>query len=318
MKLAECMPGNRKVVHHIIVFVQPPMARMSQLGRRGAAGGDAAGGEGGQNVARDEDGKPEQAATGTRAAGNRAAGAAVRGAADRWATTTSRASASWPVSRRARGRWSRPTGWPRRSPPVRSWSSKCTTRPVGRRKTDRSSIGLIFMDKKDVTQQMSTTNAAFHQLEIPAGEANYTCEARKTFSRDTLLLSLFPHMHIRGKSFRYEVTYPDGKHEVLLDVPRYDFNWQNSFILAEPKLIPKGTQLLCTAVFDNSPENIYNPDPTKTIRWGPQTWDEMMIGWYDVSFPIAEVEKLIEKDKQIEKDGAKEATSGDAAGSSGE
>jgi len=188
--------------------------------------------------------------------------------------------------------------------------------PCGSEQTDRSSIGLIFMDKKDVTQQWSTGNASYNKLEIPAGEANYTVEARKTFSRDALLLSLFPHMHVRGKSFRYEVTYPDGKHEVLLDVPRYDFNWQNSFILAEPKRIPKGTKLLCTAVFDNSPDNLYNPDPAKTIRWGPQTWDEMMIGWYDVSFPIAEAEKSIEKNKQIEKVGTTEAKKGDATGGS--
>ena len=167
--------------------------------------------------------------------------------------------------------------------------------PCGSEQTDRSSVGLVFMDKKDVTHQLSTTNATYRPLKIPAGDPNYTVEARKTFMRDTLLMSMFPHMHIRGKSFRYEVTYPDGKHEVLLEVPRYDFNWQNSFILAEPKMIPKGTELLCTASYDNSAENPYNPDPTKTIHWGPQTWDEMMIGWHDVSLPIAEVEKLLGK-----------------------
>ncbi len=175
--------------------------------------------------------------------------------------------------------------------------------PCGSEQTDRSSVGLMFMDKKDVTHQMSTTNVSYHELKIPAGDANYTVDAEKTFARDTLVMSMFPHMHIRGKSFRYEATYPDGKHEVLLDVPRYDFNWQNSFILAEPKMIPKGTKLLCTASYDNSAENPYNPDPTKTIAWGPQTWDEMMIGWYDISLPIAEVESLLEKKKNDEKQG---------------
>jgi hypothetical protein len=304
VRLAECMPGNRKVVHHIIVFVQPPVARMSTLGRRGAADDRAAGG----------------GADGNRGEGT---GRGRRGGplGDNDISGFGFLAGFAPGTRPMVA----PPGVAKKIPAGSKLVFQMHYTPCGSEQTDRSSIGLIFMDKKDVTQQMSTTNVAFHQLEIPAGEANYTVEARKTFSRDTLLLSLFPHMHIRGKSFRYEVTYPDGKHEVLLDVPRYDFNWQNSFILAEPKRIPKGTQLLCTAVFDNSPDNIYNPDPTKTIRWGPQTWDEMMIGWYDVSFPIAEVEKLIEKNKQIEKkegqiekEGSKEAKQGGAAGSSGE
>jgi hypothetical protein len=87
-------------------------------------------------------------------------------------------------------------------------------------------------------------------------------------------------MHVRGKSFRYEATYPDGRRELLLDVPRWDFNWQLDYILAEPKLMPKGTVLRCEAHFDNSPENPVNPDPTKTVRFGEQTWEEMMIGWF--------------------------------------
>ena len=92
-------------------------------------------------------------------------------------------------------------------------------------------------------------------------------------------------MHMRGKSFRYELTYPDGTHEVLLDIPSYDFNWQSSFVLAEAKTIPKGTKMLCTAHYDNSERNLANPDPTKTVRWGEQTWEEMLIGWHDVATP---------------------------------
>ena len=81
------------------------------------------------------------------------------------------------------------------------------------------------------------------------------------------------------------LTYPDGRQEVLLDVPTYDFNWQTSFVLAEPKLIPKGTKMVCTAHFDNSDENLANPDPSATVRWGEQTWQEMLIGWHDVATP---------------------------------
>ena len=87
-------------------------------------------------------------------------------------------------------------------------------------------------------------------------------------------------MHYRGKSFRFEAEYPDGRREVLLDVPRYDFNWQLRYDLAEPKFMPKGTRLLCTAHFDNSETNPWNPDPTATVRFGLQTWEEMMVGYY--------------------------------------
>jgi hypothetical protein len=99
-------------------------------------------------------------------------------------------------------------------------------------------------------------------------------------SSDKMMLWMSPHMHLRGKSFRYEAHYIDGRSEILLDVPKYDFNWQITYELAEPKPLPKGTRLVCTARFDNSEDNPANPDPTDTVRFGPQTWHEMMIGWY--------------------------------------
>jgi hypothetical protein len=92
------------------------------------------------------------------------------------------------------------------------------------------------------------------------------------FLKDTLLVNLTPHMHLRGKSFKYEAQYPDGTTEVLLDVPKYDFNWQIRYMLKEPKLMPKGSRLIATAHFDNSAENLANPDPTKTVTFGDQTW----------------------------------------------
>jgi len=97
-----------------------------------------------------------------------------------------------------------------------------------------------------------------------------------------LLLNLFPHMHYRGKSFRFEAVYPDKSREVLLNVPRYDFNWQLRYDLAVPKLLPKGTTLECTAYFDNSAENLLNPDPTRTVGFGLQSWQEMLVGYYTV------------------------------------
>ena len=184
--------------------------------------------------------------------------------------------------------------------------------PCGTPQLDRSSVGLIFMDKDEVTHIAATTNTADHEFVIPPHDANFRSEARTTFKRDTILLSLSPHMHLRGKSFRYEVTYPDGRQETLLDVPRYDFNWQNSFILAEPKLLPKGTEMHCTAYFDNSQDNLSNPDPTEEVRFGPQTWHEMMIGWYDVSYPIDQAEAIIKeaRERQLRAAGESESEEG--------
>jgi hypothetical protein len=93
---------------------------------------------------------------------------------------------------------------------------------------------------------------------------------------------MFPHMHLRGKSFRYTAVYPDGREEILLDIPRYDFGWQNIYTLREPKLMPKGTVLQCVAHFDNSEENLSNPNPEQAVRFGDQTWDEMMIGFFNM------------------------------------
>ena len=152
--------------------------------------------------------------------------------------------------------------------------------PNGTATTDRSCVGLIFCDAKDVKHQVGTDQAANRGIRIPANEANYKIDAIQPFHRDMNLLALFPHMHLRGKSFRYVAAYPDGAEEILLDVPHYDFNWQLRYDLAEPKRLPAGTQLRCTATFDNSAANPHNPDPTQSVRWGDQTWEEMMIGWF--------------------------------------
>lgn len=152
--------------------------------------------------------------------------------------------------------------------------------PDGAPEKDRSTLGLVFADPSEVKKRIGGGMAANRSFEIPPGAGNYEVTSRHVFDKDVRLLTLTPHMHLRGKSFRYEAEYPDGRREVLLDIPRYDFNWQLRYHLADPKLLPKGTQLHCVAHFDNSPENVANPDPTKTVRWGDQTWEEMMIGYY--------------------------------------
>jgi len=99
-------------------------------------------------------------------------------------------------------------------------------------------------------------------------------------------------MHVRGKDFMYTAVYPDGKSQVVLNVPRYDFNWQLLYQFREPLFLPKGTRLDCVAHFDNSSRNKYNPDPNKEVRWGDQTWEEMMIGWFDY---VLDKENLVER-----------------------
>jgi hypothetical protein len=172
--------------------------------------------------------------------------------------------------------------------------------PNGSPQKDRSAIGLLFEDPSKVTDRLATANAANAEFEIPAHANDYKVESRKKFVRDTLFIGMYPHMHMRGKSFRYELNYPDGKKEILLDVPRYDFNWQNWFKLASPLVIPAGSEMICTAHYDNSEENLCNPDPSKPVRWGDQTWEEMMIGWYDAAFPKAEAAQLLQEQHEAD------------------
>ena len=152
--------------------------------------------------------------------------------------------------------------------------------PNGSPQKDRSSLGLVFADPAEVREKVGGGMAANPLLQIPPGADNHEVHSQHRFDDDTRLITLTPHMHLRGKSFRYEADYPDGSSEILLDIPRYDFNWQLRYHLAEPKLLPKGTLLRCTAHFDNSAGNVANPDPTNTVRWGDQTWEAMMIGYF--------------------------------------
>jgi hypothetical protein len=160
---------------------------------------------------------------------------------------------------------------------------QCHYTPNGSEQVDQSIAGLVFADPTAVKKQMTTQLCINFKLNIPPGEKNYRAEADHRFDQDTYLYSLLPHMHLRGKAFRFEARYPDGNSETLVDVPRYDFNWQNSYVLFEPKLMPEGTIIHATGVFDNSVDNLMNPDPAATVRWGDQTWEEMMVGTFETS-----------------------------------
>jgi peroxiredoxin/mono/diheme cytochrome c family protein len=157
--------------------------------------------------------------------------------------------------------------------------------PNGKPQEDMSTLGLKFCDASEVKQTVESGFVINFAFAIPPGAKDYKITSKHVFDEDKILLGLTPHMHMRGKSFRYEARYPDGTREELLSVPRWDFNWQIDYLLAEPKLMPKGTELFCEAHYDNSAENPTNPDPTKWVRFGEQTWDEMMIGWFTTATP---------------------------------
>jgi peroxiredoxin len=223
VKAAECRPGNRSVVHHIIVGIVPPGAKIG--------GGDLVGG---------------------------------------WLAAT--APGARPMVLRE--------GMAKKVPAGSRFVFQMHYTPNGTPQLDRSCIGIVFADPDTVKKTVATEKAGNQRFRIPPGDPNYKVEANTTLSRDTLVLSLMPHMHVRGKAFRYTAFYPGGEQEILLDVPHYDFNWQNSYEFVEPKLMPKGTRVFCEAWFDNSEGNLANPDPTKEVRWGDQTWEEMMIGYF--------------------------------------
>lgn len=219
---AECRPGNRAVVHHIIAYIWPPSEKTFR--KSGAVDGYSPG-----------------------------------------------------------------------SPPTVSPDGLATLVPAGSKlvfemhytpngspQEDSSRVGLKFTTKDKVKKLVKGDLAVNGSFAIPAGDANHLVTARKRIRNDVMLLNLTPHMHLRGKSFRYEAEYPDGKREILLDVPRYDFNWQLTYDLAHPLLLPQDTVIHCTAYFDNSKNNPANPDPEKIVRWGDQSFEEMMIGFFDV------------------------------------
>lgn len=157
--------------------------------------------------------------------------------------------------------------------------------PNGKPTKDLSAVALVYADPKKINTVVRTDVAANIIFRIPPKAENHPVNAIKTFNRDTMLVSLFPHMHLRGKSYRFTARYPGGKEEILLDIPGYDFNWQNTYELAEPKLLPKGTEIRAEARFDNSKHNPSNPDPNQTVTFGEQTWEEMMLGFMDVAVP---------------------------------
>jgi peroxiredoxin/mono/diheme cytochrome c family protein len=157
--------------------------------------------------------------------------------------------------------------------------------PNGRVRTDRSKVGFIFAKTKPA-RQAYTIGIANPDLMLPAERDDIAVSSQIVLPQDMRLVSFMPHMHLRGKDFKYTITKPGEAPQVVLSVPAYDFGWQTYYVLKEPILLPKETLIDCLAHFDNSSNNPYNPDPKKMVRWGEQTFEEMMIGYVDLDVPV--------------------------------
>ncbi|WP_437202228.1 redoxin domain-containing protein [Planctomicrobium sp. SH664] len=164
--------------------------------------------------------------------------------------------------------------------------------PIGVEQQDLSSLGLLEARPEEVTHEVITADVSNPGIELQPYLANQTFKGRSPiFRRDVQLISMAPHMHVRGQSFRFEYISPDEQVTTLLNVPKYDFNWQTRYATATPISIEAGSRIRCVAQFDNSAQNPANPDPSKTVKWGDQTWDEMLIGYFDLIFPKGTAEQ---------------------------
>ncbi len=171
--------------------------------------------------------------------------------------------------------------------------------PDGKDEMDKSRVGMVFA-KEPPKERVVNTFIQNANLHIPPETSNHRVEANVTLYEDVTVTSLFPHMHVRGKSFEYKAFYPNGEIQTLLEVPHYDFNWQLSYYLKDPIKLPKGTRLQAIAHYDNSANNPNNPDPKKDVYWGEQTWDEMLAGFIDLAIPATTNPGNIVREKKPE------------------
>ena len=151
---------------------------------------------------------------------------------------------------------------------------------IGEPATDQSSWGVVLAAEPDSMRRASGGQIINPMFRIEAGNPSFEVKASRKIKEDTYLSTMMPHMHVRGKSAKFIVKFPDGREEVALSVPNYDFNWQLNYQLEEPIFMPAGSELQTVFTYDNSTNNRHNPDPTAEVRWGDQTWEEMMLGYY--------------------------------------
>jgi hypothetical protein len=264
VQMAEVRPGNRAVVHHVIAFLRPPGSKW---------------------MADAKPGVPFVPARETRRRSNTGTNGNADPQANRQENQDNAASSELLV-----GYAPGLQPWiclPGAAKLVKAGSDivlQLHYTANGTAATDKTKIGIIFAKGAPERRQL-TMSAANAKFVIPPGDPAYEVHSQIEMRDDSELVGLMPHMHLRGKDFLYKVVYPTGESSTLLSVPQYDFNWQLFYFLDQPLVMPKGTRIECTAHFDNSPNNPANPDPSKEVRWGDQSWEEMMIGWFDVTIP---------------------------------
>jgi len=176
--------------------------------------------------------------------------------------------------------------------------------PAGKAATDRTQIGFHFAEGNTVEKELINLWVMNAEFAIPPGDPNYEAHASHTFAQDSQILTLTPHLHYRGKDFRYTLTYPDGHKTDLLTVSNYDFNWQTVYEFEEPVPAPAGARIDCVAHWDNSADNPNNPDPNRTVYFGPESYDEMMIGFVDYVVdegvrPVEQTDPVITKMQEL-------------------
>jgi hypothetical protein len=156
--------------------------------------------------------------------------------------------------------------------------------PAEKDTIDQTRVGVYFADGV-IKKHMRVMFGDRKDLNIPPNDPNYSLTSTKTFDADSVISFFHVHMHLRGKSYLMRMTYPDGRQEVALEVPRYDFNWQRTYVLNDPIRVPKGTKVDFIGTYDNSPKNKFNPDSSQSVKWGEKTTDEMMQGrmFYEVA-----------------------------------
>jgi hypothetical protein len=261
---AEVRPGNRTVMHHVIVYVRPPGANYLTAAKPGVPY---------VPVEYERD----------------ANGAAVRRLPPPPGTPQQRGESMAGIellTAYAPGlpeqRFDEPVADAAKFVPAGSdlvFQLHYTTN--GKPASDQTKVGLKFAANPPKYRYL-TANATQHDFEIPPNDANFETHSQVTFNAPARLVWLMPHMHLRGKDFLFQAVYPTGETETLLSVPKYNFNWQLGYEEAKPLEIPKGTRIECTAHHDNSVNNPANPNPNATVRWGDQSWEEMMMGFFAV------------------------------------
>ena len=182
-----------------------------------------------------------------------------------------------------------PEGFARKLPAGSTVSFQIHYTPNGHATQDQLRMGLYFADRPPQFI-VDTIAVPKRKLDIPPGAANHIEVETRTVPFDLNAMAFMAHMHVRGKAFKYELVKADGTSEILLDIPRYDFNWQLRYDLAKHQTLRRGDTLKITAVYDNSTGNPANPDPTRIVKWGPQTADEMMIGYIEHFKPAPQLE----------------------------